>query len=273
MPESVKAAWIPYGRTLRRLRTQAGMSCRALAAEAACAESLVSKIENGYRRVSGQVNNQLGTALQTQVPHAARRLTDAHHKAREASQHSWFNDIADLEAASETIELWEPLLIPGIYQTAAYATQVFTEGRPHASTHLVSQHVGSRMERARVACEKETWAILDETVLYRNVGGHQVMADQLNHLSALASRRNRITIVPRDAPYSGGLAGSIILLSDHNRVTAYVEHTAGGDIIHDPDEIARISSVWKEISAWGLSPADSIRAIETATKHHQEQAA
>lgn len=270
MPETVKAAWIPYGRTLRQLRTQAGLSCRELAAKATCAESLVSKIERGRRRVSGQVNNQLGTALDQVLPHAAKRLSDAHLKSERSSAHPWFNDIADLEAAATTIEAWEPLLVPGIFQTAAYAATVFAEGRPQATPDQIAEHVGARMERARSVAGKETWTILDETVLYRPVGGRQVMVDQVRHLTGLASKRNKITIFPRHAPYCGGLAGSIILLSADERTTAYVEHTAGGDIIYDPDEIARIRAVWREISVWALSPDDSIKAMEAAIKVHEQ---
>lgn len=271
MTGKVMAAWVPYGRTLRELRRQSGMSCRALAREVACAESLISKAERANRRISVQVNKQLGAALARHIPHAEQRLDVAHTRAVRSSQHTWYTDIADLEAEATAITIWEPLLIPGVFQIEAYAEAVFSDGRPKDTPEQISQLVRARMERFHMVSTKEVWAIVDETALYRAVGGHQTMATQIRHLMALVSKHRRVTIVPRTAPYCGGLAGSIILLSTHDRTTAYVEHTAGGDIISDPDEAARISAVWREISAWALSPPESIKAMEAAVKFHESQ--
>lgn len=270
VPETIKAAWVPYGRTLRQLRAQAGLTCRQLAAKASCAESLISKVERGRRRVSGQVSSQLGTALQPLVPEAGKRLEQAHESAVHASQYTWYTDIANLEVQAETIQIWEPLLVPGIFQTSSYATTVFSEGRPQAAPEEIKKLVAARMERARSVADKEIWAILDETVLYRPVGGHQVMIDQINHLLGLPCKQTKIRVVPRTSPYCGGLAGSIMVISS-NRTSVYVEHTAGGDIITDPASISRISAVWREISAWAISPAASITAMKKAVTYHKEQ--
>lgn len=271
MSEPTLAAWVPYGRTLRNLRTQAELTCRQLAARASCADSLISKVERGRRRVSKQVNNHLATALEKTVPGANHTLTQAYERAVYASQYSWHTDIADLEAQAALIQIWEPLLVPGVLQTLAYSTTVFTEGRPHASSQEIDELVQARMERTQTATDKELWAVMDETVLYRTVGCHQTMADQLQHLVDLSCKKTKITVVPQNAPYCGGLAGSIILLSDHARTSVYVEHTAGGDIITNPADVARISAVWREISAWALSPAVSTRAIKAAITWHTQQ--
>lgn len=272
MSESIQAAWVPYGRTLKEMRLQAGLTCRALAQEAACAESLISKIENGKRRVSGQVNRQLAAALIAEhIDDADQRLRHAHIRAHQASQYTWHTDIADLEAAADTMTIWEPLLVPGVLQTNAYARTVFSEGRPQATTEEVSQLVEDRMERVRAVATKQIWAILDENALYRPVGGHRAMAEQIRHLISRPSPRHKVTIFPRASPYCGGLAGSIILLDTMDGLSAYAEHTSGGDIIYDRSEIARISAVWREISAWALSPAESITAMEAAVKHHESK--
>lgn len=270
MPESVKAAWVPYGRTLKQLRDQAHLSCRQLAREASCAESLVSKVERGTRGVSKEIHSQLANALAARLHFADRRLGEAHSRAERAAQYTWHTDIADAEAEATSMQIWEPLLVPGICQTAAYAQAVFTDGRPGEPLEQISQLTGARMERVRAVSNKEIWVILDETALYRSVGGPQVMAEQLRYLRAISSLQHKITIFPQTAPYCGGLAGSIILLSAKGRVTAYGEHTAGGEIITDQDEVARISAVWRELSAWALSPSESIKALTRAVQHHEK---
>ncbi len=270
MPEPPKSAWVPYGRTLRQLRTQAGLTCRQLARESRCAESLISKIERGRRSVSGQVHNQIATALAHHIPYADQRLRDAHTRSQRAAQNTWHTDIADLEAEATTMAIWEPLLVPGIFQTAAYAEAIFIDGRPNTTQEEIIGIVGARMERARAAAHKEVWVVLDETALYRTVGGAHVMAAQIRHLIGVSSNRRKITIFPRNAPYCGGLNGPLNLLSTQDQTTrAYVEHTAGGEIIHDPDEIGRVSSVWRELSAWALSPSESIEAMEEAVLNHE----
>lgn len=270
MPEMVKAAWIPYGRTLRQLRTQSRMSCRALASSAACAESLISKIERGLRGVSEQMSQTLGQALEAQVPHAAKRLRSAYERAERASQYTWHTDIADVEVEATHMQIWEPLLVPGIHQTAAYAESVFRDGRPDASYTTIADLVATRMDRVRTAENKEIWSILDETSLYRRVGGPQVMAAQIRYLIDISSHRRKITVLPKDTPYCGGLAGSIILLgSPPSHQTAYAEHTSGGEIITDPDEIVRVSAIWRELSAWAQTPAESIETMKKALKVHE----
>lgn len=270
MPESVKPAWVPYGRVLKHLRKESGLSCRDLAGLANCAESLISKLERGRRSVSVQVNSEIATVLGDRVALATERLTDAHAKAVQASKNSWHIEIADVEAEATSMQIWEPLLVPGIMQTEDYAEAVFSDGRPNEAD--VTQHVGTRMERALAVADKDQWVILDEMALYRDVGSPRTMADQIRHLVTVAAMRSRrVTIFPRGAPYCGGLSGSFILLSTQDRTHAYTEHTGGGEIINDPDEVDRISAVWRELSAWALSPAESAAVMEKAIRHHEKE--
>ncbi|MFL5911677.1 MAG: Scr1 family TA system antitoxin-like transcriptional regulator [Gaiellaceae bacterium] len=51
-------------------------------------------------------------------------------------------------------------------------------------------------------------AVLDEMVLYREIGGPQVMNDQLNHLTECVSEKLTVQIVPSDVNPSRSVPSS-----------------------------------------------------------------
>ncbi|MGQ4271031.1 helix-turn-helix domain-containing protein [Nocardiopsis changdeensis] len=263
MSELVKPNWVAFGRLLREGREEAGLSRRELARRASCAESLVSKVESAKRRVSAQVAAQLG-----QVLGAAEELEEARKKAERADRHPWNTDIVEHEAEAVHLKAWAPLIIPGIVQTPEYAAAVFRDGRPGIEEDSVTSLVAARLARSEIALQREVWIVVDETALLRRVGRWpEVMAGQIRHLMRLASTQCKITVLPADCEYSGGLSGPIYLaqMSDH-RMVAYAEHISGGDVLADPDAILRIDAIWREITAWALSPAQSLTVMKESLK-------
>lgn len=96
-----------------------------------------------------------------------------------------------LEAAATMIRAFECLLVPELLQTDDYARAVVTLGYWSPSEQL--RRVELRRRRREILGPSggpTLWAVLDEAVLHRPVGGTQVLRTQLEHLVEMSSRPN-----------------------------------------------------------------------------------
>src|SRR5262249_10672492 len=98
-------------------------------------------------------------------------------------------ELMQLETGATAIRYFHPVLIPGLLQTPAYATTIFTSSAGWMD--IVDESAAKvRMEarlrrRERVLSRPnppDYLALLDESVLHRVVGGPEVMSEQLHGL-------------------------------------------------------------------------------------------
>lgn len=112
----------------------------------------------------------------------------------------WFSVFVSLEAESQVIRAYEPHYVPGLLQTESYAAAVLRSGKPHAEEEEIMRGVALRMERQTVLSGGDPpmlWAVLDETVLRRGIGGTEVMREQLDELiEATEHPQVRLQILP-----------------------------------------------------------------------------
>ncbi|MDJ1132939.1 helix-turn-helix domain-containing protein [Streptomyces iconiensis] len=116
----------------------------------------------------------------------------------------WFSVFVSLESESDVIRAYEPHYVPGLLQTESYARAVLRAGMPHAPEGEIKRGVALRMERQAVLFRDENppmlWAVIDETVLRRNIGGAEVMREQVDELIKATERSNvRLQIMPYSA--------------------------------------------------------------------------
>jgi hypothetical protein len=111
----------------------------------------------------------------------------------------WFSAYVSLESEAGVIRLYEPHYVPGLLQTRDYATALMRVGFPNATKQDVARRVALRMKRQDLLAKPDApavWAILDETVLRRPVGGREVMRAQFDRLTeALDLPKVRIQIM------------------------------------------------------------------------------
>jgi hypothetical protein len=90
--------------------------------------------------------------------------------------------------------------VPGILQTERYARAVLSASFPPVSEEECDRLVVTRLERSKILDDPATpvlWALLDEAVLRRVVGGPEVMEEQLTHVVRLVERgRVRVHVMP-----------------------------------------------------------------------------
>lgn len=111
----------------------------------------------------------------------------------------------------------------------------------------VDADVAARLERQTVL-DRETppsfGAVIDESVLYREIGGPKVMHEQLNHLAEMSERpRITIQILPADVGAHVGLLGAFAMAQFPGDTDAmvYMESPDQGATSKDPDRVARLA--------------------------------
>ncbi|QIY76665.2 helix-turn-helix domain-containing protein [Streptomyces sp. RLB1-33] len=180
------------GKRLRQLREQAGVSFEKAARAIEVTPLTVRRIEKAEVGLRIPYVKEL---LHTYgVP--ATEIDDFLALAREANQPGWwykyrdvlpewFSAYVSLESEASVIRLYEPHYVPGLLQTNDYATALMRVGFPNESKEDVARRVALRTRRQDLLAKPDApaiWAILDETVLRRPVGGAEVMRAQIDRL-------------------------------------------------------------------------------------------
>lgn len=116
----------------------------------------------------------------------ARRANEAGWWQRYGDAHpKWFESYLGLEADAALIRTYELQFVPGLLQTADYARAVIRLGHRGADPADLERRVALRMER-QAALHRHgrprLWAVIDEAVLRRHIGGPEVMRGQLDAL-------------------------------------------------------------------------------------------
>ncbi|MDH6118080.1 helix-turn-helix transcriptional regulator [Kitasatospora sp. GAS204B] len=157
------------------------------------------------------------------------------------------------------------LVIPGLVQTEDYVRAMFTAGEAVGEPPVAGK-LPIRLARQRIFDREDPpWyrLTLDESALYRNVGGRAVMGAELLHLLELGKRpRVEIQVVPFGALDLNALGGSLCLLTmpDGSRA-AYTEGLHTGRFFEDAEKVARFTLVYDRIQAAALDPEMSAAFI------------
>ncbi|MGH3802075.1 MAG: DUF5753 domain-containing protein, partial [Pseudonocardiaceae bacterium] len=145
----------------------------------------------------------------------------------------WFQDYLGLEESASRIQTCEQQFFPGLRQTEDYARAIATRGWSELSSQSADRQVAVRMRRQALLARPDApklWAVIDESVLHRPIGGRRVMLDQLEHLLELTKRPN-VTLQVLLYPLSGYAAeGSFTMLrfaEPELPNVVYIEHLSG----------------------------------------------
>lgn len=181
------------GRRLRHLRERAGVSFEDAARAIEVTPLTIRRIEKAEVGLRIPYVREL---LHTYgVP--AAEVDDFLAMAREANQPGWwysyrdvlpewFSAYVSLESEASVIRLYEPHYVPGLLQTYDYAAALMRVGFPNATEEDIARRVALRVRRQDLLAKPDApavWAILDETVLRRPVGGAEVMRAQIDRLN------------------------------------------------------------------------------------------
>ncbi|MFI6454801.1 helix-turn-helix domain-containing protein [Streptosporangium amethystogenes] len=251
-----------FGFELRRYRQEAGLSQEKLAKLIGYSLGTVSMVETGRRPPTEDFVRRCDEALG--AGGALIRIKEMIDNVA-AQLPAWFRPWAEIEQAAETLRTWEPLIVPGLLQTADYARVLFI-GEPRATAEKAELDVAARLERQRILEREDPpmfWVVLDEGVLNRRIGDEAIMAAQLDHLLEVARLPHvTIQIVPSDAGSTVGLLGGFVIAQVRGLAnTVYMESAGQGQVTDRPVDVADIIIKYEAIRAEALPQRASLELI------------
>ncbi|GLW09543.1 transcriptional regulator [Microtetraspora sp. NBRC 13810] len=186
---------------------------------------------------------------------------------------SRYEFLIGLEQEADAIHTFELAVVPGLLQTENYARALIAGGPLELDHDEVQRRLEVRMTRQKVLNgpdRPQLWAILDEAVIHRVIGGAQVMKAQLEYLiTASEAGKTTIQIVPYTVGAHPGTAGSFIVLgfSDPGETDVVYTETIGGSLSVDkPEEVRHYTTAFDHLRAVALSPADTQAMLIAAQK-------
>jgi transcriptional regulator with XRE-family HTH domain len=256
-----------FGAELRRARTLARLSQEQLGQRLGYSGAQVGKVETGERAPSPDFAEGCDRAL----PDAGGLFVRIYQLARrwDGGYPPWFVEWLEAERRATSLRTWEPLLVPGLLQTADYARALFEAWRAVSDDAELDQLVSARMERQAILEPPKPptlWAVLDEGVLQRCIGERKIMHDQLMHLGAM-SRRSKITIqvVPVEVGAHVGLLGAFAIASFSEAPgIVYMESPDQGQTTEKSSVVAKVSETFDALRAEALprrASQDLIRRV------------
>ena len=184
---------------------------------------------------------------------------------------SWFHEYVGLEESASRIQTYELQFVPGLMQTEDYARAIASRGRPESASDEAERRVTLRMRRQKVLARPDAprlWAVVDEAVLHRPIGGRRVMLAQIEHLLEL-TRLPNVTLQVMPYRLGGYIAeGAFTMLRFAEPALpdlVYIEHLTGALYLDKPDEIELYSRVTDQLTVDAETP-DHTRQLLTKVR-------
>lgn len=233
--------------------------------------SHISHIEAGRRVPSKDDARRLDQALDTGnvlssfLPKSDDRAVADHFEAAHA-----------FEQQATMIREFALSYVPGILQTERYAHAVLRVGFPPLSDEERDRAVVTRLERSEILADPVTpvvWALLDEAVIRRPVGGPKVMAEQITHIVRLTeAERIRVHVMPFGLGAHPLLQSMLTLMwFEDQPPVAYVEGLRTGKVHDAPDMVERFQGAYDLALGDALPLKESLALLRATAKdygHH-----
>ncbi|MEU9961833.1 helix-turn-helix transcriptional regulator [Streptomyces sp. NPDC050982] len=261
-----------YGEELKRRREAAGLTQEELSQRAVMSRTHIAHIEAGRRRPDVKDAERLDQVLEA-GGFFVRFLPTL--DGRRVAEH--FAEALEFEGQATEIRVYAPKLVPGLLQTVAYAREVLGSGHPPKSDEERDKLLATRLERARILEDFHSpmlWAMLDEAVLRRPIGGPAVMCEQLRHILSLGQeRRIRVHVLPFTVGAHALLEGVVSLMwfADLPPV-AYVEGLNTGRVLELPTVVRECQEAYDHALGDALSHRESLALIRSVAENYENEA-
>jgi transcriptional regulator with XRE-family HTH domain len=200
---------------LREIRESKGKSGDAVAAALRWSPSKISRYERAKTGLQPREVERLLDYYDITGPRRELLLA----LAEDATQKGWWEDYGDslsadyqqfigLEDEASAMAVWHVDVLPGLFQTEAYARHIISTYRQiePVTPGMIERLVRVRMRRQHVVNREpglDLTVVIDESVLQRRVGDEHVMHEQLQRLAQEADRPNvTLQILPLDGPHT-----------------------------------------------------------------------
>ena len=270
------------GAELRRLRNGAGLHLDQVAGRLHCSTSKISRLETGKGIPKPADVRELikiyGVAAEGERDMLMRLV-------RESRTEGWWESYVDgvaperffldapghyaaLETDATALLSFDFGTLHGLLQTADYTRAVLSAQLPRHSAQEIEQLVELRLrrqDRLQGVNPLRITAVVDESVLFREVGGPDVMVAQLRHLLELMALPH---VVVRVLPFTAGLRRAhmdhFMLLEipdDLGSALVYIEGHAGETFLESESDVDQFRDVFDDALVRSLDARASRDAV------------
>ncbi|GAT79639.1 DNA-binding protein [Streptomyces sp. F-3] len=254
--------WRAYGALLQYLRKRSGMNQQQLGDAIGYSLEQVASVEQGRRPAKAAF-----TVAADRVLNADGALEALQDEVDRAKLPRFFRNFALFEAEAVSRFSYDPLLVPGLLQTEAYARALFAGHCPPLSEEIIDQHTEARLSRQKLLSRMplaELSFIIGEEALRNPVGDRELMREQWQHLLDVGALRNvEIQVMPAACGFHSGLNGPFVVLEtgEHQHL-GYIESQEVGCVVHDPAEVSASGLRYGKLRSQALNSTESARLIE-----------
>ncbi|WP_086162268.1 helix-turn-helix domain-containing protein [Streptomyces marincola] len=264
------------GQELRRLREERAMTAEEVADRLLVSQSKISRLENGRRSISPRDVRDLCGVYGVEDKRLVESLMQM---ARESRQQGWWHAFAELspsysvyiglETDASSLRVYEPQIVPGLLQTPEYASALISGALPEVGPDEVGSRVQVRLRRQQRLWDDKNplrlWAVVDEAVLRREVGGPRTMLGQMHRLAECAELPHvTLQVLPFSAGAHPGVNGQYAILEFPEASDSTVIYLEGGTsdlYLEKPHDVQYYSVMYEHLRAQALSPEKSKRVI------------
>lgn len=253
-----------FAAEMKRLRGMAGMTQEQLANDAGYASATVAAIETCRLLPSEDFARCVDKSLGA----------DGHFErlqglVEQTSVLPWFRDLVETERTAVSIQTYESYPVPGLLQTEEYARHAVSATRPMLSEDEIARAVMLRMTRQEILRRDEPprlWAIIDESVLRREVGGKDAMRAQCERLLEVGQWPHvAIQVVPDANGAACAYGKDFMILTFHGcgkrprAPMAYLEDMRTARYVREQDEVGAYSTTFDYLRSNAL---DDLRSAD-----------
>jgi transcriptional regulator with XRE-family HTH domain len=239
--------------TLRYLRKSAGLSGTRAAGRAGVSQKRISRIEIGtFMPTPEEVETlcriyEAPADTRREVVQMARELREDRISARLVLERGgwWLQErIGRIEEVAGRIRCIAPTVVPGLLQTREYARSLFADS---LGPQDLERTVGARIARQQLLDTDRAFAfILSEGALRWNMGGPDVMVDQLAALREASGRENvQLGVVPWTTAVTVPVMHSVDIYDSRAVMFGTISATA---LITTPREVEEYEDHWSELA-------------------------
>lgn len=259
------------GARLKMLREGLGWTQGDAARHLECSISKITRMESGIVGVQPSDLVLLLAAYKVTDPEAVEELTGLARGGRERGWWAGFKPrnpmFVGLENAARSLRIWQPLVVPGLLQTRDYAYALLS-GAP-MQTEDLDRQVALRLRRqGRVhAGDLQLHAIIDESVLARQVGDRETMVTQLERLSEMSRKPNVVVQVRRWGAEVPVTKGPFALMVLEAGTVLHSEGVGGDALLNEPDAVQEISCWFGRMAEASATPGQTRDVIRAMIEH------
>ncbi|NYE10437.1 hypothetical protein BJ999_000733 [Actinomadura citrea] len=187
-------------------------------------------------------------------------LTSLAEHAKDGHDRPRVGAFLQYERNATSIKAYTSDVVFGLLQSESYARALFQRGGVVEDVEGAVRERLERQQRLYTANPPHLWVILAQPVLWWQVGGAEVMAQQLANLLRMAELDHvSLRVLPVSAGWPG-VSGSLSLMSTRNAEVAYLESGRMGRLVDRQSEIREFSVRYDKIGALAL-PEDQSAAL------------